>query len=604
MRTFSEAISTHDAIKRSYDMALEAAAQIKGMSATELEYFICKNCRAYFMWTHLKVEKEAGDFEDRTADDSAIVSFRMSDVQLDLLNKFEARMEEGKKFSQAVMKCRRAQVSTLYLAIGYHMIRFHENKKGLVFADVLDTSRKLRRILDIFYQFDTLGGKPNFGKKTLGEGMYLHHSGADQTMTGNNSFILLGSGEQKNPGIAGAVDFFVWSEASLTSDAIKNWTTIAPALKGAMFSVFESTPSLTGKDEIIFPKFENPSANCDTTFISPFDIEGYRINDEEQIRNFVPYDDHVLYGKEREIINSTGADISQMLWRRYKLDELRNANAFRQMFPLSIEEAFYSGVGIFFHKDLIEGTRPVNPLTGANYTFSEQSNGNVTCTRDQVGAWTIWKPCAPGGKYLVAADASEGKTADKDNRDPDYSTAMIFSLGQTLEEVGILRDRIPAEIFGEQVLAVARHYNDAFIVPERNGPGLAMLSRILPTYNNVYRQQKMQGGTFISTQDYGFYSTTLTKPHALSCLMMALREKRIVLNSDIARVELTKFVQCGVRYAASAGFHDDTVTCLWLLAVAVAQMPNLCMTDDLMFQQTRGQGMPYVPKIERESVPI
>jgi hypothetical protein len=71
------------------------------------------------------------------------------------------------------------------------------------------------------------------------------------------------------------------------------------------------------------------------------------------------------------------------------------------------------------------------------------------------------------------------------------------------------------------------------------------------------------------------------------------------LHTEAARKEMGKFSQSGSKFGALSGFHDDIVTCLWLMAVCVFQTPTLTLTvsiDELTGQS--GSRM-YVPKIER-----
>jgi hypothetical protein len=599
MTEFESRIKNYPSIWASYESAVESSLEA-GHSEEEMEYFISENCRAYFFENHLKVEREASDQEIRDVNKSPIVPFQMSEVQLKLLDLFESRMRVGKKFRQRVMKCRRARVSTLYLAIGYHIVRFGKNKKGLCFCDRLETSRKLRRIIDIFYQTDDLIRKPEIGKRTLAEGLYLNHSG-DKNVTEKDSFILLGSGEQKNSGVGGSLDFFHWSEASLTMDQEKHWTTISPSLQGALFDIAESTPSMTGQDSIIFPEFESPSPNCDAVFISWLDIKEYRFDDKSQIELFDPYVDHNLYGKEAEVMGDNKASVPQMLWRRYKLDEIKNLNSFRQVFPISIHEAFYSSAGLFFHKEIIDMTRPKVPVKAASYIFSDQGH-DVSAMPDSTGMWNIYHRRDMDSNYLISVDVSEGKCADKEMRDPDYSVAMIFRITNVVEEVAFFRDRIPPEILAEQVAVAARYYNNAMVIPERNGPGLAFLVRLTQIYGNIYRQQKYQSGSFVLTQDYGFQTTSTTKVHALSCLLSQIREKEkgLTIHTDVVRLEMSKFVSQGVKLSAMAGFHDDTISTLWLMAVCLYHTPSLVKNRNLIGHSE--QDVRYsAPTISREN---
>lgn len=562
-----------------------------------LDFFLSKHCRAFFFWNFLKVEREASDQARRNIHESPIVPFQLSDIQLRILDKFEERMLKELKFRQRVMKCRRAKVSTIYLAILYHIARFWENKKFLVFADRLETSRKLRRILDIFYQSDELILKPEIGRKTLAEGLYLHPQGIPKEASDKDSFILLGSGEQKNSGVGGSLDGLLWSEAAISPDAETHWQTISPSLQGALFDIAESTPSLTGQDSVIFPEFEKPSENCDTIFISWTDVAEYRMDDPEKKQGFEAHADHNLYGKETDIMTEYNPSVEQMLWRRYKLDELKNLTSFKQVFPISKEEAFFASAGLFFHGSLIELTKPANKSSreGRLHSFSDQGGGYISMIPDDSGSWKVYEAQTVEKNYLISVDIAEGKCADKDGRDPDFSVAMVWKLGTPVMEVAMLREHIPPEVLAEQVSVAARYYNNAMVMPERNGPGLAFLVRLLQLYSNIARQQRLQTGSFVTTTDYGFLSTTPSKVFALSCLLQQIREAQrgMKIYSDIVRLEMAKFTQNGSKFGAMSGYHDDTISAMWLAAAYIFQTPSCLVERDLLkeFAGQNGQGM-------------
>lgn len=582
-----------------WDAAFSAAEELK-LSGEDLDMFLSKNCRLWFFENHLKVEREGSDQEKRDINASAIVPFELSNIQLEVLDALEGRMLEGKKFRQRVMKARRARVSTIYLAIGYHIVRFNQNKKGLVFADRLETSRKLRRILDIFYQSDDLPAKPEIGKKTQGEGVYFHPPGVDKDSTEKDSFILLGSGEQTNSGIGGSLDFLHWSEAALTADASTHWTTISPSLQGALFDIAESTPSLHGQDEIIFPEFEKPTESCDQMFFSWLDVEEYRIDDKEKAKDFKPFVEHHLYGNEAQLMETYKISITQMLWRRFKLDELKSLNAFRQVYPISQDEAFFCASSLFFHRDLIRMTVPKNKIEPTSCMFADQGMGGVAITNDQNGFWKVYERVSHGTKYVCTVDTAEGKCADKEMRDPDYSWATIWAIGRPCREVATIRERIPPEILAEQVCVAARYYRDAFMVPERNSAGLAFIVRAQQMYFNIYREQKYRDGSFQMTQEYGFTSTGPSKFYALSQSLSMVRDanRGVIIHTELLRDEMSKYAQTGVKFAAIRG-HDDGVTNLWLLAACLDQNPHLYDPPEEMSGQTQIGAAQYVPTISR-----
>jgi hypothetical protein len=594
-KEFKNFIGNYPNITRSYEEALETADPISQRSE-DREYHVSKYCRAYFFFSYLKVERELSDSEERNMDDEILVPFKLSNIQFNLLEKFEERIAKKKKFRHRVMKCRRAQVSTLYLAIEYHMIRFFENHKGLCFADRLETSRKLQRILQTFFMSDSLIRKPPEGIRTLCEGLYLHHGvKSDLKDTLKDSYILLGSAEQKNSGIGGSLDSMIWSEASLSNDAKRHWTTISPSLKGAKYDIAESTPSFEGQDDIIFKEFETPSDNCDRIFIPWTHVKDYQFDDKQKVGDFVPYVDHHLYGKEGEIMVNNDVSIGQMLWRRFKLDEMKDLNEFRRVFPISQEEAFYSGSSSYFNRDLIELCREkqASPNLG-RHLFSDQGS-HISIAKDDLGVWNIYENTLYGSNYLVACDTSEGGGGPES----DFSMAMVFELSDPIREVASFREKYPPEVFAEQVAAAAKYYNGAHVVPEKNNTGIAFIGRILQIYHNVYREQRLSGGMFMMTTEYGFRTTSTSKPSALSALQDRMR-KGLIIRTDTVFKELQKFRQIGLKYQAASGFQDDSISCLWLMAMAIYQCPSLIKIPQILNGQLQSAMSFLEPKIERD----
>lgn len=122
-----------------------------------------------------------------------------------------------------------------------------------------------------------------------------------------------------------------------------------------------------------------------------------------------------------------------------------------------------------------------------------------TTVEDRAGSLKIWDHPQDGIDYVIGVDSAENKRRDRtaverrtkftyaDQR-PDYSAAVVLEL-QTAEHVATWHGYCPPDEFSTIVAALGFYYNTAFVVPEINGPGFAIVSRLSDTirYPNLYR---------------------------------------------------------------------------------------------------------------------
>lgn len=168
------------------------------------------------------------------------------------------------------------------------------------------------------------------------------------------------------------------------------------------------------------------------------------------------------------------------------------------------------------------------------------------------GALQIWLPVFPDKKYLVALDPAGG------GLDGDFAAAQVIDL-ETGMQCAELQQRIRPRDLAAEAVKLARIYNDAIIVVERNNHGHAVLLYLSDSaqYMNVYRQGEQEG----------WLTTMASKPEIVSRMGALLVESPERFASRRLLSECRTYISLpGGGTGAANGAHDDCV-----MAMAIAQ---------------------------------
>lgn len=122
-----------------------------------------------------------------------------------------------------------------------------------------------------------------------------------------------------------------------------------------------------------------------------------------------------------------------------------------------------------------------------------------TLVQDMAGALKVWDHPRDGMDYVIGIDSAENKRRDRSaierrtkliyaDQRPDYSAAVVLETLSGLH-VATWHGYCPPDEFSTIVAALGFYYNTAFLVPEINGPGFALVTRLSETirYPNIYR---------------------------------------------------------------------------------------------------------------------
>ncbi len=167
------------------------------------------------------------------------------------------------------------------------------------------------------------------------------------------------------------------------------------------------------------------------------------------------------------------------------------------------------------------------------------------------GCLQVWLPPLPGKRYLIGVDPAEG------NAGGDYSCSQVLDRETALQCAELHGHFDPREL-AARLAALARRYNDALVVVERNNHGHALIAQMLTVhaYSNL----------FPAGDKPGWLTTRVNRPPMLEELAAVLSRNPRLFNSRRLLEQCRTFVRRpDGRAEAERGSHDDTV-----MAMAIA----------------------------------
>ena len=193
----------------------------------------------------------------------------------------------------------------------------------------------------------------------------------------------------------------------------------------------------------------------------------------------------------------------------------------------------------------------------------------------------VWEDPQPYHTYLIAADTSFG-------RDRDYSAFHVLNLYNGTQVAEFYSNRIGLNEFAKILVQEGLRYNTAFIAPERNGLGLALIEQMFEVheYENMWTDERGEMGYLVNTKN---------RDTILNNLQEGLKSSKIKINSERTFKELTTFIISKTgKIQAEEGFADDLVMSLaigsTLMSDIVSKSPVPLVRGDL--QEPTGRNIP------------
>lgn len=250
----------------------------------------------------------------------------------------------------------------------------------------------------------------------------------------------------------------------------------------------------------------------------------------------------------------------------YIRKEIEQQEEMKQEFPSTPSEAFLtSGRRVFAAINVMQAegqcqspllVYDIEPVTGKRTKVQALRAGNAEeLQRTLLNHLLVWELPDPDEDYAIGGDVAEGL----ENRDRSSFDVVKKSTG---EQVAHWFGYLDAELFAQLMAHVGRWYNTAFIGPERNNHGHAVIQKLREVYphRSIYSEQYLDRDHDDETPKLGWLTTAQSKPVIIEGLKSLLRENASGVRWIGTINELNTYVyDARGRMNAQTGCFDDQV---------------------------------------------
>lgn len=231
-----------------------------------------------------------------------------------------------------------------------------------------------------------------------------------------------------------------------------------------------------------------------------------------------------------------------------------------QEYPRTAEEAFVkSGMNVFDTDRLMAMEPSMHPPIEVGYM---DARGHFAHHND--GPLRIWQLPVMGASYVIGADVAEGIERGDFSDFTVICARDIRSEGRTLatrgEVVARYRASTDTDLYADALEAVGQFFRTALVGVERNGPGLAVVSRLRDkSYPRLYRQEVIDQRKRTSTERLGWQTSRTSKPLIIADLVNAVRTGELLFYDEVLRRELLTYVRDERGILGKPSIKDDAV---------------------------------------------
>jgi phage terminase large subunit len=203
-----------------------------------------------------------------------------------------------------------------------------------------------------------------------------------------------------------------------------------------------------------------------------------------------------------------------------------------------------------------------------NIKFKEDRDGYIT-----LHELPLTQKDKDGNELKRAPYVIGGDTAGSGE---DYFTAKVICNLDGRTVATLRKQHIDEDLYAEQMYCLGKYYHDALIGVENNysrHPTRVLSQKY--SYPNLYVRQKISGAADVPESDYGFLTTTKTKPIIISELVEIMRDSpSLEVDRQTLKEMLTFVKKDNGAQEAIDGAHDDLVMALAITHFISAQQTH------------------------------
>lgn len=477
--------------------------------------------------------------------------FFLNDVQhefMDALNQAKEDYEAGiiTDISLLVLKGRQQGFTTLVTAYQLSCSILNRNFQGFTLADKSDNSEAIfqNKAKFPYSQLpDCLkpSEKYNNRKQLLFE--KINSSWAVDTAT-------------KDVGRSRTVNFFHGSECAFWKDGIAPIQgALGEAFTKNCIKIYESTAN--GYNDYQKMWDSGVHINC---FYEWWKTKEYTISfrNEQAMQEFLHQIDTKkgwIWDRLRWLRGDKNLAPEQLYWYWNKYDKYLDKDLIKQEYPCTPHEAFLlSGKNVFDVAIILDRLAKLpKPIKRGYFVYDYDGLriSNIRWVNDKDGYIKLYQmPNVPAmTEYCIGGDtAGEGS---------DYFTGHVLD-AKTGVQVAHLKHQFDADQYTRQMYCLGKYYKDALIGIEANFDSYPIMELQRLGYPKQYAREAQDTYTGKTEKRFGFKTTSLTRPTAISRLIEIVREHCDTINDKETLEELLTIVRNEKgRIEAPEGGHDD-----------------------------------------------
>ena len=498
-----------------------------------------------YIQAQLKIQDKAG----------RLIPLVFNPLQMQLYAEIQRQRDAGRPVRIIILKARQIGFSTATAALFYQRAATMPNHNGMIVAHKADASTNIFNKSKLFWEMSDPAARPMKKASNAKELLFENPSAkAEEKLRdpGLRSRIVIETAGNKDAGRSATLHDLHLSELAF-------W----PYADQTLISLMQAVPNLPETMVII----ESTANGVGGAFYREW--RRARAGQSAFVPLFFPWWAHAEYrladpdfqptAEELVLADTYGLDLEQLAWRRWCLQTNcgGDANVFAQEYPSNDEEAFLlSGRPVFDMRALARAEQAApRPRLGRVV----ESQGRAQFVED--GAYLrLYCPPQDGVEYVIGVDAAEGLATG------DWSVMAVVEKA-TLSLAALWRGHIDPDLLGREAVLLARYYQGAYLAPEANNHGIAVINAIRrENYGRMYRQRDLDTGKL--SDRWGFSTTARTKPLAVNLLAKLIREGPERLRDELLIQECMRYAYDDKGHTnAQPGAYDD---CVMAMAIAVA----------------------------------
>lgn len=480
---------------------------------------------------------------------------------------------EGLPCKMIILKPRQKGASTCAQALTYHHMRKHPDLNGSLMGDISGTSDKVFEIYRRYAENDDFPWEE--GGLNLEEGGSL----ADLIKLRSGSHYGKETAGSKNAGRSGTIQVGNMTETAFWPMGGER----DPAL-GYLQSLYDGdNVSLVVADSTP----NGPAGWFYRTWVQ--DNEWAKVfaawfefgDSTVPFRNDSAKQDFIdsMTDDEKSEADRFGVNMEQLQWRRRVLQDKCNGDIskFRQEYPSDPEECFLMSSRPRFHMPaVVEMSKAAKTQSYKVGYMAVQDNKKGAFKPDLAGNWRVYEEPEHDSKYLMSVDTCTGEDQQMQGlaADPDFHSVQIWKAPYedmhgdwyVARLVAIHHSRLDIGVLAQEIEGAARWYGNAFVLPEVNNSGLALLKYLLEMGLTVYRRRKVNKSTEMVEKSFGWSTDKITRKTVIDHMASELIEGNFDIPDQDVLQEMKVFViNDRGKPEAAPGHHDDHV-----LAAAIA----------------------------------